>query len=448
MRALPLVLSIVACAAATASTPPDLPLFHGCHDGFINWIKKNPEPEASPLRLVSIDCVGISSDSYYPTSVSPNGAAVQHWSSGYIQHFNIAPLGEPGGVQLVNKVTYRTLASHDPSGAAPDAIAWSVDSGALWSVRQAVNPSGFAITGLTPIKLGLDGSIHDLPLLRHAAGPLDGIMWVGGEGKAVALFGWRGGYYKPEHDDPEPTLAIIDASTGKILDSLPVRTIPTFKDRLPAYGVTHSIGSATGAILPDGRVRTVLHMNRWTERPQGGSNKREDIIRHTDFWLEWTQGEAPQEWRDSYASDWLKPAVLSADGSRLLVMRELQPNGVQVFDCDDCKVTPPTPVTGTIAELIDVVTRRALWTLPATATQFWSQRTPPAISPDGRYGLFQLPPSDMRRPIALVDMRNGRIIQTIAPSMVGSYADSFGFTKEGKRVWVATANVVRIYSFD
>jgi len=40
------------------------------------------------------------------------------------------------------------------------------------------------------------------------------------------------------------------------------------------------------------------------------------------------------------------------------------------------------------------------------------------------------------------------VIQTIAPSMVGSYADSFGFTKEGKRVWVATANVVRIYSFD
>lgn len=448
VRTLPVFFCASACAIASASTTPSLPTVRNCHDGFTNWIKKNPEPEGRPLRLVSIDCVGISTDSLAVTSVSPDATTVEGWSSGYTQHFNIAPLGQPGLIRVPNKVTFRTVASGYASPSAPDAITWSGDSDSLWSVRQDVNPSGFATSGLTPIKVDRNGSIHQLPPLGHPAGPLDGLMWIGGEGKALALFGWRGGSYKPEHIDPNPTMAIVDASTGRILDTLPARNIPTFKQTRPAYGFANSIGSASGAILRDGRARVVFRMNRWIERPRSGSQKPADFIRHAGFWLEWTQGESPQEWRDSAPHDWATPAVLSSDGSKMLVIRTLQPDGVQVFDCDECKVPPPTPVTGPIAELIDVVTRRVLWSVPATASQFWPQRAAPAMSGDGRFALVELPPSGMRRGIGLIDMRDGKVIQTIAPSMIGSYPDKFGFTQDSKRVWVATSGIVRFYSFD
>lgn len=448
MRTAALGICAAACAIGAASAESVLPQFRGCHDGFINWIKKNPEPEGRALRLVSIDCVEMSSNSFSEVILSPDERAFGHWLWGFSQHIEIVQLGQATSTRVANKVNFRSIASTDTSRNAPKAIAWSADSATLWSVRQDLNPSGFALSGLSPIRVGLDGSIHDLPALRHPAGPLDGIMWIGDKGKALALFGWRGGSYKPEHNDPNPSLAIVDAAKGSVLESLPARAIPTFRETLPAYGVTYSIGGASGVILRDGRVRVVLRMNGWIERPRNGSQKPDDFIKHSGFWLEWTQGEAPQEWRDPYDSLRAMPAVLTPDGSRILVTRELQPKGIRVFDCDDCKVPPPTPVTARIVEMVDLSTRRVLWSVTATAREFWSQGAAPAISADGRYGFIELPPADNRRPLALIDMRDGKVIQTIAPSMIGSYPDSFGFTRSGKGVWVATGNQVRFYEFN
>ncbi|HYI41710.1 MAG TPA: hypothetical protein VE053_15485 [Allosphingosinicella sp.] len=84
--------------------------------------------------------------------------------------------------------------------------------------------------------------MRPLPALRHPARPLDGLQWIGGEGRALALFGARGGYYRPEHEDPEPTLAMVDAGLGRVLASVPARTLPRLRRRLDAHGLMVGIG--------------------------------------------------------------------------------------------------------------------------------------------------------------------------------------------------------------
>jgi len=100
-----------------------------------------------------------------------------------------------------------------------------------------------------------------------------------------------------------------------------------------------------------------------------------------------------------------------------------------------------------VAELIDIRTRRVLWRIPARATRQWTQSLP-AIRGDGRYALVSVPPEEgaSKLPIALVDMRNGRIVQRVAPFSVGGYPQSLGFTADGRRAWVAAANFVYFYS--
>ena len=100
-------------------------------------------------------------------------------------------------------MTFRNFAGIGGShGTAPDSLAWATDSRSLWSVRQRiVSPGGWALSGLIPISIGHDGTIRELPALHHPAGPLDGILWVGGDGLALAQFGTHGGYYRPPHDD-------------------------------------------------------------------------------------------------------------------------------------------------------------------------------------------------------------------------------------------------------
>jgi hypothetical protein len=58
-------------------------------------------------------------------------------------------------------------------------------------------------------------------LLKNVAGRLDGIRWVGGGGLALAEFGTKGHYYRPEHDDPTPSLAIVDGRRGRVLQNCP-----------------------------------------------------------------------------------------------------------------------------------------------------------------------------------------------------------------------------------
>jgi hypothetical protein len=171
---------------------------------------------------------------------------------------------------------------------------------------------------------------------------------------------------------------------------------------------------------------------------------------HPPLWLSWTEGEAPREWPSPYPGDAFDHLALTPDGTKLLIVRPLQPDGVQVscrIPCRGPPPPPPTPVTGSIAELLDFSSGRVLWRLRVRADHFWNQDLISAVSNDGRFALIPLPHDDGRMPIALVDMESGRIVQTIAPGHVGSGGYSLGFTADGQRMWV-TSIAMLFYRLD
>lgn len=432
------------CAAPSSSKIDltDVSVFV-CHHAFLQSF--DPHLSDGPLRLSGISCAGAVSSSFSHAMLSPDGAAIANWTWSHPGALVVAPLDRPGEVSVPNKAAFRNFAGGSRGrGATLDAVAWASDSKSLWSVRQDIAGGGWATSGLTPIKVGLDGSVQDLPTLRHPAGPVDGLLWAGGNGLAVVQFGWRGDSYRPEREDKNPTLAMVDAATGKILEALPARDVAAFRNRTNMFGVNYAIDHADAVVLPDGRIRIVIRTAPWATTVDTEEGKRRaETVKHSGTWIVWTQGEAPREWTDSYSGEHdYAQAVLSPDGSKLLAIRPLQPKGTLIFDCDDCNVPPPTPVSGPVAELIDLATQRVLWSVPATANQFWSQRSRPAISPDGSFALIELPPQNNRRPIALLDMRNGAIVQMMAPSSVGSYPDNFGFIPNGGGAWLNVGNQV------
>lgn len=421
-------------------------------DPSLNAPSFDPGPiSPGPLRFDSAALLDVQSSPYGVTDaiLSPDGTAVARWHGGAPAPVEIVQIGRPGRVEVPNQVTFRsfTLLSMR-RGPSSDALAWSSDSRMLWSVRQeTVKPNGWALGGLEPIMIGRDGTVGALPALRHSAGPLDGLQWVGGKGEALALFGAKGGYYRPEHDDPEPTLAMVDASRGRLLDSIRARSLAALRRRMDAHGVRFAGAAAT--LLGDGRICTVIQFGRWSENSSGAGSNRDPIV-HPPVWLYWTQGEQPLERRSPYPEDSFNHLVLTSGGTRLLVLRPLQADGTQIkHRAPPCRQRPPPrPVTGSIAELIEVSSGRVLWRLRRRVDRFWNQNASPAVSGDGRFALIALPPEDDRLPIALVDMRNGRIVQTMAPAHVGSYAYALGFTEDGRRAWVAVHNRMIFYEFD
>lgn len=416
---------------------------HGCPEEFVERFDPGPATPG-PLRLESISCLDFQSSPYTVTDpiLSPDGAIAARWHGGSPAPIEISRIEAPGRVDIPNRVTFRSLVSAAGSGSS-DALAWSIDSQALWSVRQeSMTPSGFALGGLEPITIGRDGNVRALPPLRHRAGPLDGLQWVGSEGRALAVFGTRGRYYRPEHEDREPTLAMVDAARSRVLASIAARNVPELRPRLEPFGLM--VAGATAILLPDGRMSAVLRFNGWAERRPGAGPNGQQII-HPPVWLFWTQGEPPRVRPSPYANERISNLMLTPNGNSLLVVRPLQPDGAQI----QCRAPPcpqgppPTPVTGPIAELIDASTGRLIWRLRARASRFWSQSGTAAIS--GRYVLIPLPPEGDRSPIAVVEMRRGRVMQIIAPAGIGSHRYGLGFTADGRRAWVSTSNMMFFY---
>lgn len=446
VSASPFLASLLGLAAIASARPA--PATHGCDSGFLERFDQGPM-EPGPLRLASVVCYefGPGSSDADPI-LSPDGRSIVQWPT-HQRPMEIVALDRPGVVSLRNQVTFRNFAGiGGGQGTTPDSLAWATDSRSLWSVRQrAVSPGGWALSGLIPISIRPDGTIRELPALRHPAGQLDGLLWVGGDGLALAQFGTLGGYYRPPHGDISPTVAMVDAARGRVLADFPLESVPGFAARWRAHGMM--ITGATAALPRDGRIRAVVQFSRWTETPRTAAGQEGEPIRHLGSWLVWTQGETPRIWPAPYPGDHHNPLALSPDGSKLLAVRPLQPDGVQVEcrapPCRGPQPPPPTPRSGPVAELIDVASRQVLWRVSARADRFWNRASAPAISGDGRHALIEIPPTSDRAPIALIDMRTGRIVQRIAPTLTGSYRPSFGFTAGGRRVWVDVGNVILFY---
>lgn len=437
-RSVPLLLACLLWGAASSGNdsvmPPDVTAsndarderpaasvaIHGCPKAATPQLVQHA-PTSGPLRLAAVHCVNFSSSSTGTGApiLSPDGRFIAHWHRGTAAPIEIASLEASERVQIPNRVSsvFRHFGSRLPSR--PEAFAWADGSQSLWSVRQETAAGGWALSGLEPVMFGVDGGTVTLPALRHVSGPLDGLLWIEDDGLALAQFGTRGEYYRPEHADPQPTFAIVDARHGRVIDTL--------------GGAGIGAEDASAAVLPDGRVRVIIQLKRWTTRVEG-----EARVYHRGDWIIWTQGERAIEWPHPHPTDVINPIALSPDGLLLLVARPLRPGGVSIAcAAGSCPPSePPIPVEGPVAELYDVETREILWTLSGRATERRGGNAQAVISHDGRYALVSMPAKEERRLIALVSMEDGAVIQTFSATSVHQYPQTFGFDSGSHDVWV------------
>lgn len=382
----------------------------------------DPRPlSPGPFALAAVHCQAPQrgpSIHHGLASVSPDGRFVALYETYDERGLWIAPLGgdfrwtrvdgEPGSRNpFSNHLGHRW------------AFAWNSDSRALWTATwERMRPSGWSLGPMRPIQAAQDGTIRDLPTTTHPAGPLDALLWVGGDGLAVAQFGTRGGYYRPEHDDPAPTFGIIDARRGLVLDTLPFDAIEGLQEsRRHKNSRGGFVRNTVATIIPDGRVRALLSV--------------------PGQWVLWTQGEAPRTLPQPGRGGAM---ALSPDGSNVLVFHGLSTKGAVIYERPRGGYIPGNPVTGALAALYDLGTGEARWTIQATITR--DQYFPlPAISPDGRYALIGLLSTETQGRVGIVSMEDGRIVQELP----GIGWQGMGFVDGGRTIWDVAHNTVAFY---
>ena len=298
------------------------------------------------------------------------------------------------------------------------AYGWASNSSGVWTAtREKIGPDGINKSGLQPAFIDLeDNRIQLFEPPRHAAGPLDGLLWADGDGLALARFGGRGASYQPQRHDKNPTFAIIDAKRGVVLDTLPFEV---FKAISKEHYIAN-LDNAAATRLQNGKVRAVLlALNQWAM---------------------WTQGEPPRMFLSPYSDpkERHNKIAISRDGSRLLVTRQHCDGGYEDVKEDDALRRRPTsppckPVESIIAALHDLETGRKLWEVRATVHRP-ALYPNPAISDDGRYALIGLPYKGTDSQIALISMDDGKIVQTFRSP--GHSLSSMGFLREGRGLWI------------
>jgi len=291
---------------------------------------------------------------------------------------------------------------------------WASDSRFVWGAKQETGKGHFAAGPLTPVLLSPNGLEQSLPPLLARAGPLDGLIWIGGDGLALAKFGTNGSYYKPEHSDPDPMLAFVDFKRGKVLQRISLNNFPK---AVSAFG--HPMVPLTIATvrLPDGRPRAVL---QW---PSG-------------FSLVWTHGSRPRE-ITLPKLPFMTNIALAPGGRKLLISYPVQ---TVVAVCEDeTPCPPPRIVTAKYAELVDIETGKTLWERTGTSNHFGSGLEP-AISPNGRYALAGIPEQNGHT-IGLISMSDGRVLQTV-PSIWSSW--TYDFT-DNRHFYVSGGSFVASY---
>jgi hypothetical protein len=341
--------------------------------------------------------------------VSPDGRAVLYFDRDELLH--VSRVDQRDG-WISHELGLSGLSRGEP-------FAWRSDSRAVWTVRDhRMRPrGGWRLEPLQPLLIEGE-SIRELPQLVHAAGGLDNISWIGGDGLALAEFGTMGDYYRPEVANPRPTLAIVNARTGRVLDSLAIADIPrpAGSDPAPAY---MRIRDYDAVVLPNGRVRILMR------------------ARH---WVIWTQGQGQRTLPDPDPHG-VGRVLLTADGQRALWLPALRAYGVICEHNPNCPA--PTPTEGLVAQLYDLNSGDLLWSISGRATQMGSSRAA-AISPDGRLALISLPTGDdYKVPVAVISMHDGEILQRLPTPDYNPF--NVGFTRDGRAAWLAGYGVTALY---
>lgn len=419
MRAYLAVL-LLGLATTTSAQPPlgSRPSWNGC--GSPDLQSKAAPSADGPAHLLRFDCLTLPRTRlhYEPPVVSPDGSRflVYGYTRGVFLGTLESGTASQGHAFDPTFVQFTGL----PFARSTFLFQWASNSRSIWAADQPTGPGHFAAGPLKPVLIASDGTEQDLPPLLTPAGPLDGLMWIGGDGIALAQFGTRGGYYKPEHPDPDPTLAFVDVKHGKILNRF---RLTDFPKAVSAQGHPMVPLHIATVRLAGGRASTVL---QW---PSGYS-------------LNWMQDSEPREISLPKLS-WGTKISLASDGRRLLLSYPLSASGVicEIWTRTPCP--PPTPTTGKLAGLVDIETGKMVWEISDTATQFEGY-SEPAISPDGRYALIGIPHRKNHN-IALVSMTDGRILQTV-PSIWSTWSVTFG--ADSRHFYVSGGAFAASYEID
>ncbi len=381
----------LAFAPAAISAPQ---LINCAGDNWASTVELLEPKPAGPIILSAIRCLPITR-SGYPVSLSPDGSKIFSFHS--IEGLWVGGLNQ-------------TDASHTFPGRVFSAVfgnktmpfEWLADSSEVIGVKQNSNDRGFVLGAQQPYLFTNAGRETRLPPLSHPNGPLDEVFWIGGAGLAFATFGTKGAYYNPEHEDPNPTISLIDAKAGEVLEAVETAAIPG----LPSY---KNLAAVASRVDRRGRARVLA---AWVP----------------DAWMLWDQGENPRilpiHHKTANAS-----YTLSMDGTKVLIMGNLSATGLMCEFDDSCPL--PTPQSGMIAELREVSSGRLVWSITGTANQFSSSNLP-AISPDDQYALITMPGD--HEYVALVSMTDGYVLQRFRMPGWGSL--TLGFSSDGKQAWI------------
>lgn len=353
-----------------------------------------------------------------PPLISPDGA-------NYLTYNEIAGLWTnciTSSDDAKNPVERVTLAGFGYADTIP--FAWDDSSHSILGVRQkTASPSGFALGPMAPVEISVGGQVRNLPELVHPAGNLDSLVWVGGQGLALALFGARGGYYRPEVENLAPTIAIVNGRGGEVLQSTLIPASTKVKGR-PA------ILDIDARLDPDGKIFALLVLPGEADRSR---------------WMVWHQGEQLRETAlDVRRRGWM-PFTVAPDIKTVLITHNLSASGIicEIWSKQNCP--PPTPATGTVAELREVNSGRVLWSINGTATNF--ERTlKPAISDDGKLALISLPSEGSTLSVALISMQDGRVIQRL--DKLPNVIQGLGFRDNDRSVWLSGLNLLATYKLD
>jgi hypothetical protein len=375
--------------------------------------------DTGPLQLNAVYCHSIRFSGLKSAPVvSPDGQSIAYMENGGI--LRVARLD--GGSNWTDQQTVtEVFARFGTEIRSADGFSWASNSKFLWTASQENwQPSRFAKSPLRPVMAVENEGIRLLPPLQHAAGPLDALLWADGDGLAVAQFGTRGGYYRPEHEDENPSFAIVDAQHGVVLDALAFTAIEALQNHAGGISPSAFVRDAAATRLHNGKVRTLLRVGQW---------------------VVWTEGQPPIVMADPYATDFGTRVAMAPGGSQVLVGRQLRTEGALICERrPDCS-TPGRPVEGILAAMHDLATGRLLWSIRATVIEDYAFPIP-AISPDARFALVGLVPDGALPQIALVKLEDGSIVQTI-PAPGGDY--TMGFARAGLSVWTHAYGLTALY---
>lgn len=301
-------------------------------------------------------------------------------------------------------------------------FSWSEQSQTIFGAKQATaDPSGFALGPMFPVEITHDGEVRDLPQLAHPAGNLDGLLWVGGRGLALALFGAKGDYYRPEIENLKPAIAFVNAAKGRLIQSSAIPS-PVKEDlRSLILGVDARIDA-------NGHAFALLAISGHPSRTRLFAWHQDRPLRE----LSWDTGRLTP-----------KRYAVSSSLDSVLIMHDLSATGIicEVWSNQECPA--PTPTTGTVAELRDLASGRVIWSINGTAKTF-GRSLKPAISDDGSLALISMPRTGKGGDnIALISMRDGRIIQEL--DGVPSIIDGMGFRDNDRSVWLSGQELLLTY---